>query len=182
MAQYKELDTLRAFTATLNMALSTLPVPKVFADLLVQNKLVGEMAARNILSPTGIDDYTKASKLMSAVNSHVQTVISQEKATLIFNTLVLILYNDPLGLEDLAQQLVKHRGTLCVNVEIYMSLTCRFYSLNFHAIYNVGEGDPAYKTPLPLTAESGMIVNIHAFDMYSTCSLVGRSPTVPDGR
>ncbi|XP_064388555.1 uncharacterized protein LOC135336615 isoform X2 [Halichondria panicea] len=127
MAQYKELDTLRAFTATLNMALSTLPVPKVFADLLVQNKLVGEMAARNILSPTGIDDYTKASKLMSAVYSHVQTVISQEKATLIFNTLVLILYNDPLGLEDLAQQLVKHRG----------------------------EGDPAYETPLPLTAESG---------------------------
>ncbi|XP_064388553.1 uncharacterized protein LOC135336615 isoform X1 [Halichondria panicea] len=144
MAQYKELDTLRAFTATLNMALSTLPVPKVFADLLVQNKLVGEMAARNILSPTGIDDYTKASKLMSAVYSHVQTVISQEKATLIFNTLVLILYNDPLGLEDLAQQLVKHRGEGDPAYKTPLPLSTES-----------GEGDPAYETPLPLTAESG---------------------------
>ncbi len=137
MPQYKELDTLRTFKVKLNTALSdTLSVLK---DLLVQNKLVGEMAAKNILSPTGSSDYTKASQLMSAVYSYVQTVSSQEKATLIFNTLVRdVLYNDTLGLEDLAQQLVKHRGTLCVNVEdidaFDMQIESISYSLNFHAI------------------------------------------------
>ncbi len=125
MPPYKELDTLRSFTAKLNLALSTLPVPRLFADLLVQHKLVGEAAARNIVSPTGIDDYNKASRLMSAVYSYVQTVSSQEKATQIFNTLVLILYNDPLGLKDLAEQLVKHRGTL-----IQYAISCNIHAFD----------------------------------------------------
>ncbi len=120
MSQYKELDTLRSFTAKLNLALSKLPVLRLFADLLVQHELVGETAARNIVSPTGIDDYNKVSGLMTAVYSYVRTVSSQEKATQIFNKLVLILYNDPLGLRDLAEQLVKHRGTLIQYPAIYM--------------------------------------------------------------
>ena len=140
MPQYKELDTLRSFTAKLNIALSTLPVPRLFADLLVQDKLVGEAAARNIVSPTGIDDYNKVSRLMSAVYSYVQTVSSQEKATLIFNKLVIILHNDPLGLEDLAQQLVQHRGTLFVSI------------INKHRVQYIIA-----------------MLNIHAFDVIISC-------------
>ena len=109
MPQYKELDTLRSFTAKLNTAISDASQPAIFADLLVQYELVGRAAARNITSPTGIPDYNKVSKLMSAVYSYVQTVSSQEKATGIFNKLVRILYYD-LKLTDLAEQMVKHRG------------------------------------------------------------------------
>ena len=109
MPLYKELDTLRSFTAKLNTAISEASQPMVFADLLVQHELVGKAAARNITSPQGIPDYNKVSRLMSAVYSYVQTVSSQEKATGIFNKLVHILFND-LKLIDLAEQMVKHRG------------------------------------------------------------------------
>ncbi len=108
MPQYEELNTLRSFTAKLNTALSTGSVSR-FSDLLVENKLVGDSAARNIVSPTGIDDYSKVSKLVTAVYTYVKTVSSQEKATSIFDTFVLILY-DYLDLKDIAEQLVKHRG------------------------------------------------------------------------
>ena len=109
MPLYKELDTLRSFTAKLNTAISDASQPMILADLLVQYELVGKAAAKNITSPQGIPDYNKVSRLMSAVYSYVQTVSSKEKATGIFNKLVRILYND-LSLTDLAEQMVKHRG------------------------------------------------------------------------
>lgn len=109
MPQYEELNTLRSFTAKLNTALSTMGSVRRFADLLVENKLVGEAAARNIVSPTGIDDYSKVSRLTSALYTYVKTVSTQEKATSIFNTFVLIMYND-LEQTDLAKQLVDCRG------------------------------------------------------------------------
>ena len=109
MPLYKEVDTLRSFTATLNAAVTNSSQLVVFSDLLVQHELVGQATARDINSPLGIPDYNKVSKLMSAVSSRVQTVSSQEKATEIFNKLMLILYND-LKLTDLAKQMVEHRG------------------------------------------------------------------------
>lgn len=107
--QYKELDTLRSFIATINRTVteSVESAPRLLADYLVQHNLISKISASNIVSPSGLPDYNKISKLVSVVYSYIQTVPTQEQATTVFNKFVLILHDD-LGLKDLAKQLVQH--------------------------------------------------------------------------
>lgn len=115
--QYRELDTLRKFTATINSHITESTEPRLLADLLFQHDLISKISGNNIVSPQGLPNYNKISKLVSVVYSYIQTVATQEQATTVFNKFVLIIHND-LKLKDLAEQLVKHCGE-SINVTWY---------------------------------------------------------------
>jgi len=106
---HKELDTLRRFTATMNNALSNRSQPEIFSDFLIQNELLAQSVARNIISPTGHSAYHKMSQMNAAVYSYIQTVGSPERATELFHKLISIFYYD-LELTDLAKDMVKNRS------------------------------------------------------------------------
>ena len=105
--QFKEVETLHSFTATLNDTVSGIYEPTRFADLLIEKSLVPEPAARDILSLLGTSDYDKVSRLVFVVCSTLKSAASQERAVEIFDGLVMILYHG-LELKDLAEQIMEY--------------------------------------------------------------------------
>ena len=121
---YKELDTIRSFKVLLTTGISRASQLRFFADLLVQHGLVSEAKANEVITISAYSDYDKISELLSALYAMIEIASNQERATKIFDLLIVILHRD-IGLKDLAEQLVKHRGKnhAVVLSDIY---TCTF--------------------------------------------------------
>ena len=108
---YKELDTIRSFMYPLVSGISRTSQPRLFSDLLVQHNLISNGIANEINSISAYSDYEKVSKLIDVLFASIEIASNQERATKLFNALVVILYQD-IELKDLAEQLVEHRGEM----------------------------------------------------------------------
>ncbi len=104
----KEGDVLQKMGATLNKVITQGSDSSRFGTAASSAGFMSQQSALGIATMTGVEEYTKVSRIMAAVRDHITTYggrQSVEKVTEKYNQFVLLVYDD-LELNDLAQMLV----------------------------------------------------------------------------
>ena len=95
---------LQEFRPKIADAIDAKSSPERFGDALVGNGFITEQAKRDKVN-VAVNDYTKVTKLLDAVSTHIKNAGSKDRSTQRFNDFVAILKT--LGCKDIAKQLTQ---------------------------------------------------------------------------
>ena len=98
-----DIEVLHEHAADLTSAIAT--NPSLFGQHLVQSGFAVQATVTGIVTTLGIDNYQKGTRLLSLVNSKLQTAGTKENIRKYFNDFLLII-TYPMGHRDIAELLV----------------------------------------------------------------------------